>query len=82
MGLYCLVNDPLLHPKFSGISVIRKSSCGSGVSKVYFSKLVVIERRQFCLPIRGHLEIQREILGCHSLRNSVTGVNKYQKLAK
>ena len=52
MGLYCLVNDPLLHPKFSGISVIRKSSCGSGVSKVYFSKLVVIERRQFCLPIR------------------------------
>ena len=52
VGLYCLVNDPLLHPKFSGISVIRKSSCGSGVSKVYFSKLVVIERRQFCLPIR------------------------------
>ena len=36
VGLYCLVNDALLHPKFSGISVIRKSSCGSGVSRSLF----------------------------------------------
>ena len=81
MGLYSLVKDALLHPKFSGISVIRVH-VEVEYLEVHFSKSVVIEGRQFFLPIRGHFEIQREIFGCHSMRNRVTGVSKYQKLAK
>ena len=52
MGLYSLVKDALLHPKFSGISVIRVH-VEVEYLEVHFSKSVVIEGRQFFSPYQG-----------------------------
>ena len=52
VGLYSLVKDALLHPKFSGISVIRVH-VEVEYLEVHFSKSVVIEGRQFFSPYQG-----------------------------